>query len=48
MADSIKMHNGLIGQTRQKGSLMLLTIPASVPCGPPSLVPGITSVPKMA
>ena len=42
------MHSGLMGQTRQKGSLMLLTMPASVPCGPPSLVPGITSVPKMA
>jgi hypothetical protein len=26
---------------------MLLTIPASVPYGPPAIVPGISSVPKM-
>ena len=37
-----------MGQTRQKGSLMKDTIPASVPAGPPGRVPGIIWVPKMA
>ena len=42
------MQSGLAGQTRQKGSLMLLTMPASVPSGPPTFVPGISCVPKIA
>src|SRR5664280_665902 len=41
------MQSGLMGQTKQKGSLMLLTMPASVPSGPPSLIPGMSSAPKM-
>jgi hypothetical protein len=47
MPTSIKMHSGRMGQTRQKGSLMLLVMPASVPSGPPTLVPGMICVPKM-
>ena len=47
MPTSINMQSGLAGQIRQKGWLMLLTMPASVPSGPPGLVPGISSVPKI-
>jgi hypothetical protein len=42
------MQRGRIGQTKQKGSLRLPTIPASAPEGPPGVVPGISWVPKMA
>ena len=45
---SSKIHKGLMGQTRQKGSLILLTMPASVPWGPPGIVPGISCVPNIA
>ena len=47
-APSINIESGLIGHTKQNGSLMNPTIPASVPKGPPGRVPEISSVPKMA
>lgn len=47
MPDSTSEQKGRMGHTRQKGSLMLLTIPGSVPAGPPATVPGINSVPKI-
>ena len=42
------MQSGLAGHIRQNGSFMLLTIPDSVPSGPPGRVPGISSTPKIA
>lgn len=47
MPASIREHRGRMGHIRQYGSFMLLTMPASVPPGPPAMVPGISSVPKM-
>ena len=41
-AHSTRMHKGRMGQIKQKGSLMLLTMPDSAPCGPPGIVPGIS------